>query len=118
MGAIRIRRVYDPPAGAEGARFLVDRLWPRGVSKVFLALEAWLREVAPSDGLRKWYAHDPAKWNEFRRRYAAELDARPDAWRPILEAARQGPVTLLFSSRERERNNAVARAAYLKGRKR
>jgi uncharacterized protein YeaO (DUF488 family) len=110
---IKVRRVYDPEEQAEGARFLVDRLWPRGVSKVSLGEHEWLRDVAPSDELRHWYGHDPDKWEEFQRRYAAELDEKEDLWQPILEAARQGDVTLLYSSKEREHNNAVALKRYL-----
>ncbi|GBD17493.1 hypothetical protein HRbin26_02417 [bacterium HR26] len=110
---IRVKRVYEPPSAKDGRRYLVERLWPRGLRKDALPLDGWLREVAPSDALRRWFGHDPARWEEFRRRYAAELDARPDAWHPLLEAARQGPVTLLFSARDTEHNNAVALKAYL-----
>jgi uncharacterized protein YeaO (DUF488 family) len=110
---IRVKRVYEPPSAEDGRRYLVERLWPRGLRKDALPLDGWLREVAPSDALRRWFGHDPARWEEFRRRYAAELDARPDTWRPLLEAARQGPVTLLFSARDTEHNNAVALKAYL-----
>ena len=110
---IRIRRVYDSPQPGEGARFLVDRLWPRGMKKETLGLEAWTKAAAPSDALRRWYGHDPKKWEDFQRRYRAELDASPEAWQVILEAARHGPVTLLYSSRETERNNAVALRDYL-----
>jgi uncharacterized protein YeaO (DUF488 family) len=110
---IKVRRVYDKELEGEGVRFLVDRLWPRGVSKVSLGDHKWLREVAPSNELRHWYRHDPDKWDEFQQRYAAELDEKEDLWQPILEAARQGDVTLLYSSREREHNNAVALKRYL-----
>ncbi len=113
---IRVKRVYEPPDPLDGKRFLVERLWPRGVRKRVLALDGWLKEVAPSDGLRRWFGHDPAQWEEFRRRYTAELDARPESWAPILRAARQGPVTLLFSTRDLERNSAVALQAYLEAR--
>lgn len=110
---IRVKRVYDPPDPDDGQRFLVERLWPRGVKKEALALDGWLREVAPSDGLRRWFGHDPAKWEEFRRRYFQELDARPEAVRPLLEAARRGNVTLLFSARDTAHNNAVVLRDYL-----
>jgi len=110
---INIRRVYDPAAAGEGVRFLVDRLWPRGVTREALHLEAWLKEVAPSNELRHWYNHEAAKWDEFCQRYFAELDSKPDVWLPILEAARKGNVTLLYSTRETERNNAVALKLYL-----
>ncbi len=112
---IRVARVYDEPAGP-GRRFLVERLWPRGVRKDALELDGWLREVAPSDGLRRWFGHDPARWEEFRRRYFGELDSRPGAWRPLVEAARRGDVTLLYSARDREHNSAVALAEYLRER--
>lgn len=110
---VRVRRVYDPPDPKDGTRFLVERLWPRGMKKESLKMDGWLKEVAPSDALRRWFSHDPAKWNEFRRRYWAELDAREEAWHPILEAASRGPVTLLYSARDTEHNNAVALKAYL-----
>ena len=110
---IQIKRAYKPAAKSDGKRFLVDRLWPRGVTKEALRLEAWLKDVAPSDDLRRWFGHQPAKWDEFRRRYLAELDNRPEAWQPILEAARRGTITLLFGARDVEHNNAVALKAYL-----
>ncbi len=110
---IRVKRVYEPPARGDGTRILVDRLWPRGISRDALKLDAWLKDVAPSDALRRWFAHDPAKWDAFQRRYAAELAANPEAWRPILEAARRGTVTLLFGAKDAARNNAVALKAFL-----
>lgn len=113
---IRTERVYEPSPGDGGARFLVDRLWPRGKKKEALHLDAWLRDVAPSDELRHWYQHDPGKWEEFQRRYAAELDRKPEAWQPILEAAQRGDVTLLYSTRETELNNAMALKLYLERR--
>jgi len=87
---------------------LVERLWPRGVKKSTLKIESWLKDVAPSTKLRKWFSHDPAKWEEFRRRYFAELNTNPDAWQPLLVAARHGTVTLVYSSHDTEHNNAVA----------
>ena len=113
---IQVKRAYEPAAKSDGKRFLVDRLWPRGVAKDALRAQAWLKDVAPSDALRRWFNHDPARWEEFRRRYFAELDARPGAWQPILEAARRGNVTLLYSAREVEHNNAVALKEYLEKR--
>jgi len=110
---IKVRRVYDAEEPGEGARFLVDRLWPRGVRKNSLNIQAWLKEAAPSNELRRWYAHDPQKREEFQRRYAAELDRNRESWQPLLEAARLGDVTLLYSSKEREHNNAVALKRYL-----
>lgn len=110
---IKVRRVYDAEEQGDGARFLVDRLWPRGVRKDSLNIQAWLKEAAPSNELRHWYAHDPEKWKEFQRCYAAELDAKKESWQPLLEAARPGDVTLLYSSKERQYNNAVALKRYL-----
>ena len=110
---VRVKRVYEPAARSDGARFLVDRLWPRAVKKEGLGLTAWLKEVAPSDGLRQWFGHDPERWNDFQRRYGAELDGNPEAWRPLLDAARKGTVTLLCAARDDELNKAVALKAYL-----
>ena len=113
---IRLKRVYDPPAKSDGTRLLVERLWPRGMKKEALRLDGWRREVAPSAALRKWFGHDPGRWVEFRRRYRAELDRNSPAWQPILDAARKGTVTLLFSSRDAAHNNAVVLANYLESR--
>jgi uncharacterized protein YeaO (DUF488 family) len=110
---IQLKRVYDASTPADGTRFLVERLWPRGIRKASLRLHAWVKEVGPSHELRQWFSHDPKKWNEFRRRYFSELDRNADAWSPILKAARQGRVTLLFSSHDIEHNNAVALKEYL-----
>jgi len=110
---IRVKRVYERSERGDGARFLVERLWPRGIKKESLAIEDWLKEVAPSDGLRRWFGHDPAKWEEFRRRYFAELDSRPEACAAIRAAARRRNVTLLYSARDTEHNNAVALQEYL-----
>ncbi len=113
---IRLKRVYDPSASTDGARFLVERLWPRGVKKSALRMDAWVKEAAPSDGLRRWFSHDPGKWEEFRRRYFEELAQNPAFLTPILQAARQGTVTLLYSSHDQEHNNAVALKQYLEER--
>ena len=110
---IALKRAYDPASREDGVRFLVERLWPRGVTKGELRLDSWLKESAPSTELRKWFHHDPAKWSRFRTRYFRELDAVPEAWRPILSAARRGPVTLVYSSRDDQHNNAVALREYL-----
>ena len=107
------KRAYEPAEPSDGARFLVDRLWPRGIKKEKLEMKAWLKDVAPSPDLRKWFAHDPAKWQEFRGRYRAELEANPDAWQPILEAAKQGDVTLLYSARDTEHNSALLLKEFL-----
>lgn len=92
---------------------MVDRLWPRGLKKNDFHYNAWLKEVAPSDSLRGWYKHDPDKWEEFKRRYFAELDEKPDIWKPILDAARKGNITLLYSAKNETHNNAVALKIYL-----
>ena len=110
---IRLKRVYDAPEPDDGVRFLVDQMWPRGVKKEALPLKAWLKEVAPSAELRRWFGHDPDKWPEFQQRYQAELASKPDAVQPIREAARQGNVTLLYSAQDTKHSNAVALLAYL-----
>jgi len=110
---IRLKRVYDPPEPQDGRRFLVERLWPRGMRKDALSLDAWAKEVAPSTALRRWFGHDPKKWEEFQRRYFAELDRKPDAWRLLLDAARRGTITLLYSARDTDHNNAAALRTYL-----
>lgn len=112
---IRIKRVYEPPSPDDGLRFLVDRLHPRGIKKDALKIEGWLKEADPSDALRKWFTHDVSRWEEFCQRYIAELDSHPGAWYPLLEAARNGSVTLLFASRDLEHNNAVVLKSYLEG---
>jgi uncharacterized protein YeaO (DUF488 family) len=110
---IRAKRIYDPVVPEDGRRLLVDRLWPRGIKKAEARIARWLKEVAPSDGLRKWFKHDSAKWAEFQRRYFEELDAKPEAWEPLLDEAAAGDITLLFSARDTEHNNAVALQSYL-----
>jgi uncharacterized protein YeaO (DUF488 family) len=110
---VTTQRVYDKQKTKKGRQFLVERLWPRGVKKEALAIDGWLKQVAPSTGLRQWFSHDPKKWPEFRRRYFAELDKEPEAWKPLVEAARHGDVSLLYSSRDMEHNNAVALKDYV-----
>ncbi len=110
---IQLKRAYELAARSDGTRLLVERLWPRGIKKTELRLDGWLKDAAPSTELRRWFSHDPAKWDEFRRRYDAELDASPEAWAPILEASRRGTVTLIYSSHDTEHNNAVALREYL-----
>ena len=110
---ILLKRAYDPPTPRDGKRFLVERLWPRGVRKSALPLSGWLKEVAPSTELRKWFSHDPVKWSEFRRRYRTELVAKPETWKLLLQAARKGTVTLVYSSHDTERNNAVVLKEFL-----
>ena len=115
---IQLKRAYDRAGSQDGKRFLVERLWPRGIKKTDLPLDGWLKEVAPSTALRKWFGHDPAKWDEFRRRYFAELDESTEAWNQLLQAARRGRVTLIYSSRDHEHNNAVALKIYLESKMR
>jgi uncharacterized protein YeaO (DUF488 family) len=110
---IRLKRVYEPASQDDGIRILVERLWPRGIKKDALKLDTWLKDVAPSDGLRRWFGHEPRKWNGFRDRYFAELDANPQTWESVAKAARRGRVTLIYSSRDMEHNNAVALKDYL-----
>jgi uncharacterized protein YeaO (DUF488 family) len=109
---IELHRVYEHQR-TKGTRFLVERLWPRGIRKESLHFSRWLKDVAPSDSLRRWFQHDVAKWAEFQRRYRAELDERPEAWAPIVEAARAGDVVLLYSSHDTEHNNAVVLRDYV-----
>ncbi len=111
---ITLKRVYDPVSRTDGARFLVERLWPRGLSRERLHTTAWLKEVGPSTELRQWFNHDPLKWSRFRTRYFRELDSRPESWRPIVAAARRGTVTLIYSSHDEEHNNAIALQQYLR----
>jgi uncharacterized protein YeaO (DUF488 family) len=112
---IRTKRVYDPPAAADGRRILIDRLWARGLSKAKARVDYWAKTIAPSTALRKWYGHDPDKWPEFRKRYFGELDANPDGVAELRAELGSGTVTLLFSSKETRLNNASALREYLEG---
>jgi uncharacterized protein YeaO (DUF488 family) len=105
---IDLKRVYDPPANSDGRRILVDRIWPRGITKADLQIDVWLKDLAPSTELRKWFGHDPAKWDEFRKRYAGELEQRSEALEELVDNARAGHVTLVFSAKDTQHNNAVA----------
>jgi uncharacterized protein YeaO (DUF488 family) len=111
---IKLKRAYDEPDDRDGKRYLVDRLWPRGITKTSLRIDGWPKEVAPTPALRQWFNHDPQRWAEFQRRYFAELDARPEVWAPLIDGARKGSVTLIYSAHDTEHNNAVALAEYLK----
>jgi len=110
---IQLKRVYEKRERQDGARFLVERLWPRGLRKADLQMDGWQKEVAPSSQLRRWFSHDVGRWTEFQHRYFAELEKRPEAWRPILESAKRSVVTLLYSSHDTEHNNAVALKRFL-----
>jgi uncharacterized protein YeaO (DUF488 family) len=116
MNMFIAQRIYDESPSRPGRRFLVERLWPRGVKKEDLKLDVWLKEVAPSTELRQWFNHDPVKWTDFCRRYSAELDRTPETWQPLVEAARTGDVILLYSAHDTEHNNAVALKQYLETR--
>lgn len=111
----RIKRVYDAPSRTDGVRVLVDRLWPRGVSKESAALTLWLKEVAPSPALRKWFDHDPERWVEFRKRYRAELRANPVAVEVLRDILKSRRVTLLYSAHDTEHNQARVLVEYLNG---
>lgn len=110
---LKIKRVYEKAESNDGTRFLVERLWPRGMKKEELKMKAWLKDAAPSPDLRNWFGHDPLKWSEFQKCYQVELKAKPEAWTPILQAAKQGDVTLLYSARDTEHNNALALKKFL-----
>ncbi len=114
---IKLKRAYEPVEKTDGRRFLVDRLWPRGVKKEALHLEAWNREVSPSPALRKWFGHDPAKWTEFRKRYASELAKKRDNLKPLSEAAKLGDVTLVYGAKDPDHNNAVVLKHFLEQKK-
>lgn len=111
---IRTRRAYDDPGRDDGYRILIDRLWPRGVAKADLALDEWDKELAPSDELRKWFGHDPEKWDEFRKRYRKELDNHREAVDALVERVRKGRVTLVFGAKDEKHSNAEFLRDYLK----
>ncbi len=110
---IKLKRAYDAPEKQDGYRVLVDRLWPRGLSKEDAALDRWMKEVAPSHELRKRFKHDPEKWDEFRRRYEVELEGREDEVAFLKEKSEEGTLTLVYAARDREHNNAAALRDYL-----
>ncbi|HEY7576741.1 MAG TPA: DUF488 domain-containing protein [Acetobacteraceae bacterium] len=104
---VRLRRVYEPPSAEDGVRVLVDRLWPRGLSKAEASVDRWMKDIAPSAGLRKWFGHDPERWPEFRRRYTAELRQQTEAVDELRELSRHDTVTLVYGARDEEHNDAV-----------
>lgn len=110
---VALKRVYEPPSDTDGTRVLVDRLWPRGLSKDRARVDLWLKEIAPTTALRQWFAHDPAKWDEFQRRYRAELDGNPDAVAELKAELKSGCVTLVYGAKDEEHNDAVVLQAYL-----
>jgi uncharacterized protein YeaO (DUF488 family) len=115
-GNIRLKRAYDRPAAGDGIRILIDRLWPRGVKKADAAIDQWAKDISPSTALRKWFGHDPARWQEFRHRYAGEVHEHPDQLNKLRALARQGPITLVFSAHDEVHNDAVALRNFLLGR--
>ncbi|WP_322418397.1 DUF488 domain-containing protein [Mesorhizobium huakuii] len=112
---LMVKRIYEPPAADDGQRVLVDRIWPRGISKEHAALALWLKEIAPSDELRKWFGHESARWAEFRKRYGAELDGNGEVVATLHGLLGEGKVTLLYGAHDEAHNNAVALAEYLRG---
>jgi len=111
--SIQLKRAYETGSEADGYRVLVDRLWPRGISKQDAKIDLWLKEIAPSTNLRKWFGHDPAKWDEFRKRYAQELDTRPEIVKQLVDLVEKQRVTLIYSAKNEEFNQAVALKEYL-----
>jgi uncharacterized protein YeaO (DUF488 family) len=114
--SIRVKRVYDKPDKTDGQRVLVDRVWPRGLTKEEARIDQWLKEIAPTAALRKWFGHDPARWTEFKKRYAKELNDRPEKIEQLAREARKRTVTLLFGAQDIEHNNAVALKEYIEKR--
>ena len=114
--SIQIRRAYAPPGRDDGYRLLVDRVWPRGVSKKDLKVDEWRKEIAPSTRLRQWFRHDPARWKKFQQRYFTELDRKQEVIRDLAKRAHHGRVTLVYGARDPDHNQAVALRAYLRAR--
>ncbi len=114
---VKLKRAYEPPAPGDGTRILIDRLWPRGVKKADAAIDEWMKEIAPSTGLRKWFGHDPARWREFRRRYQSEIRQHPDEFDRLRTLAQNGQVTLVFSAHDEAHNDAVVLRELLLGRR-
>ena len=113
MQNIMLKRAYEQPSDKDGTRILVDGMWPRGVSKQQAHIDLWLKELAPSKELRKWFGHDPDKWSEFQTRYFQELKTHPEAVSTLIDQVNKGPVTLIYAAKDTEHNNAVALKKYL-----
>ncbi len=111
--SIQLKRIYEAPSGSDGTRILIERLWPRGLSKVKAKVDVWLKDLAPSSSLRKWFNHDPARWREFRSRYFKELEQRHEELTTLIEHVKSGAVTFVFASREERFNNATALKQYV-----
>jgi uncharacterized protein YeaO (DUF488 family) len=118
MTRLNLKRVYEAPSPRDGLRVLVERLWPRGLSRERAAVDLWLKDVAPSPELRKWFGHDPARWQEFRTRYWAELRDKKDAIKLLKQKRKEGAVTLVYAARDEEHNGALALRQFLEGRRR
>ncbi|HTJ55525.1 MAG TPA: DUF488 domain-containing protein [Nitrosospira sp.] len=116
-GNIKLKRAYDPPEPTDGVRILVDRLWPRGVKKEDAAIDEWMKDIAPSTDLRKWFGHDPERWEEFCERYAEEVSRHSDQLRQLRELAHKGPITLVYSAHDEAHNDAVALRNFILGHK-
>jgi len=114
---VKLKRAYEPPAATDGTRILIDRLWPRGISKKKAALDQWMKEIAPSTKLRKWFGHDPARWGEFRRRYAVEVHDNAALLDQLRSFARRGPITLVYSAHDELHNDAVVLRDLVLGRR-
>jgi uncharacterized protein YeaO (DUF488 family) len=112
--SIQLKRVYDKPATADGRRILIDRIWPRGLKKKDARIDEWLKEIAPSTGLRKWFGHEPSRWKEFKKRYFRELDSRREWVEELAQQSKKRTVTLVFGAKDTEHNNAVALKEYLR----
>ncbi len=104
---VRLKRPYEPPAASDGTRVLIDRLWPRGVRKDAAALDLWLKDIGPSTELRKWFGHEPSRWAEFRRRYADEIEQKPQLLAQLRDIARQGVLTMVYSAHDEQHNDAL-----------
>ncbi|GAB1719310.1 MAG: Protein of unknown function DUF488 [Nitrosospira sp.] len=115
-GNVKLKRAYEQPEAGDGVRILVDRLWPRGVKKEDAAIDQWMKDLAPSMELRKWFGHDPARWEEFRKRYAAEVNEHSQQLQQLRALARKGPVTLVYSAHDEEHNDAVVLRGLILGR--
>ena len=115
-GNVKLKRAYERPAARDGTRILIDRLWPRGVKKVDAAIDQWAKDISPSTALRKWFGHDPARWQVFHSRYAEEVHQHPEQLNRLRALARQGPITLVFSAHDEVHNDAVALRDFLLGR--
>jgi len=106
-GNVKLKRAYEPPTADDGTRILIDRLWPRGVTKERAAIDQWMKDISPSTELRKWFGHDPARWDEFRRRYAKEVHQHAELLDQLRSLAREGPITLVYSARDEKHNDAI-----------